>query len=188
MPHKRKIRKDNETKLLFEPDDSFLFLAYTGVSSDSLLVPLDTLVTLSILKFPQFNKPKVVRYRSRHSFVFLQCFKDTKLWFNKQRSKPLSTNKKNLKKIFWSLMKWFILKEPGNFRKTEVLMNTNIYNFKSSRISFLLKIPFFIKSCTLLIEGLSFNKVVSLKPLFITEWDKFLPFSCSEYPQMAFLM
>ncbi|XP_023330838.1 glutathione S-transferase C-terminal domain-containing protein isoform X2 [Eurytemora carolleeae] len=51
MPHKRKIRKDNETKLLFEPDDSFLFLAYTGVSSDSLLVPLDTLVTLSILKY-----------------------------------------------------------------------------------------------------------------------------------------
>ena len=123
MPHKRKIRKDNETKLLFEPDESFLFLAYTGVSSDSLLVPLDTLVTLSILKyigadlkvlyywfhgddfftlpeisrifreidianfictpprkkqwFSQFNKPKIVRYCSRHSFVFLLCFKDT---------------------------------------------------------------------------------------------------------------
>ena len=51
MPHKRKIRKDNETKLLFELDESFLFLAYTGVSSDSLLVPLDTLVALSILKY-----------------------------------------------------------------------------------------------------------------------------------------
>ena len=70
MPHKRKVRKDHETKLLFEPDESFLFLAYTGVSPDSLLVPLDTLVTLSILKYIGADL-KVLYYWFKGGYIFL---------------------------------------------------------------------------------------------------------------------
>ena len=74
MPHKRKVRKDHETKLLFEPDESFLFLAYTGVSPDSLLVPLDTLVTLSILKYIGADL-KVLYYWFKGGYIFYSPLK-----------------------------------------------------------------------------------------------------------------
>ena len=36
MPHKRKEKKEHETKLLFDPVQSFLYLAYTGETQDGI--------------------------------------------------------------------------------------------------------------------------------------------------------
>ena len=61
MPHRRKQnRKEFAPQLKFEPDQSFLYLSYLGISDDGdLLVSLETLVILFSIKFCDIKNIKI---------------------------------------------------------------------------------------------------------------------------------
>lgn len=50
MPHRRRKKKEPETRLIFEPAFSSLYLSVLSVTEDVLLVPLDTFLVLSVIK------------------------------------------------------------------------------------------------------------------------------------------
>ena len=51
MPHRRRKKKVADTKLVFDAASSFLYLSVLSVSEeDTVLVPLDTCLVLSVIK------------------------------------------------------------------------------------------------------------------------------------------
>jgi len=65
MPHKRKVRRDPPTKLIFEPENSFLYLRISDETADSYIVPLDTLLTIFILKYISDDQIQVYLVKER---------------------------------------------------------------------------------------------------------------------------
>ena len=51
MPHRRRKKKEAETRLIFDSASSILYLSATSLSEDTVTVPLDTLLVLSVVKY-----------------------------------------------------------------------------------------------------------------------------------------
>ncbi len=51
MPHRRRKKKEADTKLVFNADTSVLYLSVRSVSADTALVPLDTFLVLSVISY-----------------------------------------------------------------------------------------------------------------------------------------
>jgi hypothetical protein len=51
MPHRRRKKKEADTKLVFNADTSVLYLSVRSVSEDTAQVPLDTFLVLSVISY-----------------------------------------------------------------------------------------------------------------------------------------
>jgi hypothetical protein len=51
MPHRRRKKKEADTKLVFNADTSVLYLSVRSVSADTAQVPLDTFLVLSVISY-----------------------------------------------------------------------------------------------------------------------------------------
>jgi hypothetical protein len=51
MPHRRRKKKEAETKLIFDAESSILYLSCIAVAEETLLVPLDTCLVLSLIRY-----------------------------------------------------------------------------------------------------------------------------------------
>jgi len=63
MPHKRKVKKEPPTKLLFEPENSFLYLRCCAEVGDTIRIPLDTLLAIFVIKYIQAKNIKIYLYK-----------------------------------------------------------------------------------------------------------------------------
>jgi len=65
MPHKRRVTgKSHQTKLLFQPDHSFLYLEYYQESNETIHVPLHTFISVFVIKYIQAEDIKVRLYKT----------------------------------------------------------------------------------------------------------------------------
>jgi hypothetical protein len=51
MPHRRRKKKEPDTKLIFNADTSVLYLSVRSVSEETAQVPLDTFLVLSVISY-----------------------------------------------------------------------------------------------------------------------------------------
>jgi hypothetical protein len=51
MPHRRRKKQEADTKVIFDAKSSILYLSVISISEDTLQVPLDTFLVLSVLKY-----------------------------------------------------------------------------------------------------------------------------------------
>jgi len=64
MPHKRKVKREHQTKLIFQPENSFLYLRYFDETDDSINLPVDSLLTVFVLKYIHSSNIKVILYKN----------------------------------------------------------------------------------------------------------------------------
>ena len=64
MPHRRRKKKEADTKLIFNSDTSVLYLSVLSLSEeeDTLRVPLDTFLVLSVLRYAGAERQFKVRF------------------------------------------------------------------------------------------------------------------------------
>jgi len=67
MPHRRRKKKEVDTKLIFNSDTSVLYLSVLSLSEeeDTLRVPLDTFLVLSVLRYAGAERQFKVRFVAR---------------------------------------------------------------------------------------------------------------------------
>ncbi len=64
MPHRRRKKKEADTKLVFNADTSVLYLSVRSVSADTAQVPLDTFLVLSVIRYTGGGGRAAVNVRS----------------------------------------------------------------------------------------------------------------------------
>ncbi len=64
MPHRRRKKKEADTKLVFNADTSVLYLSVRSVSEDTAQVPLDTFLVLSVISYAGGGRRRVFNVRS----------------------------------------------------------------------------------------------------------------------------
>eukprot|EP00088_Acartia_fossae_P025248 TRINITY_DN2606_c0_g1_i1.p1 TRINITY_DN2606_c0_g1~~TRINITY_DN2606_c0_g1_i1.p1 ORF type:complete len:598 (-),score=84.53 TRINITY_DN2606_c0_g1_i1:198-1991(-) len=67
MPHKRRGKGAHQTKLLFQPETSFLYLQYYKNCDSTISVPLHTLIPIFVIKYIRGNNIKVFLYQSKET-------------------------------------------------------------------------------------------------------------------------
>jgi hypothetical protein len=64
MPHRRRKKKEADTKLVFNADTSLLYLSVRSVSADTAQVPLDTFLVLSVISYAGGGRRAAFNVRS----------------------------------------------------------------------------------------------------------------------------
>ncbi len=64
MPHRRRKKKEADTKLVFNADTSVLYLSVRSVSADTAQVPLDTFLVLSVISYAGGGRRAAFNVRS----------------------------------------------------------------------------------------------------------------------------
>jgi len=69
MPHKRKVKGSQQTKLIFDSENSFLHLEYFHSSEDLVSVPLHTFIPLFVIKYINSSDIKVFLHQSKETTI-----------------------------------------------------------------------------------------------------------------------